>query len=284
MYVQIAKQTLMLNFIERYQLRKNSEKPLPKKVREINELLKSDYLGNPYHISQGVKRGTYLAIDNYNFDEFDNLIIYTCPSLDSAISDIYSLIRKEYPVLTSVAFDAKNKLRDRFAKKYHKMLDEILETLFEIEPNFNYNCDLVTPELAKNNYNFDVDKDCFAYVIHDGSSIYDELSYHAPQHTESFLYKYLEQYFELESTYTWATKLTLKIPIKTPQQKWNERNKETVVKSNLKYNKKVPVIAFRPTKSLRSNLEELRLPNENDTDLLNRVLQKFLALEGVGEY
>jgi hypothetical protein len=41
----------MLNFIERYHLDRDGIAPLPNQLKQINELLKSDYLDNPYKIS-----------------------------------------------------------------------------------------------------------------------------------------------------------------------------------------------------------------------------------------
>lgn len=200
----------MINFIEKYQLNKKFDKPFPKKIKEINELLSSEYLESPYKIIKGDKAKTYLAVDKYNFDEFDQPIIYTCPSLNSAVSDIYRLICKEYPELVKINFSAKNNLRDRFPKKYHKMLDKILAMLFEVEPKFDVNCDFVPTNLVKQKYNIEKNDKCFAYIIHDGSAIYDELSYRSPN-TENFLYKFLEQQnFELEPIYVWATSLTFK--------------------------------------------------------------------------
>ena len=64
-------------------------------------------------------------------------------------------------------------------------------------------------------------------------------------------------------------------PDKSPQQRWNERNREAIGKSQRKYEQKKPVISFRPTPEVRAKLEELREAGEGDTDLLNRLLLAF---------
>jgi hypothetical protein len=266
----------MLNFIERYHLDRDGIAPLPNQLKQINELLKSDYLDNPYKISEGVKRRTYLVVDYFNLDEFDQPTIYTLPDLSSACSTVYRLIRQEFPRLVKVDFAAKNKYLTKFPKKYEKFISELLEVLFEIDPLFNINNDIKLYKEIKPGYFYDnspVDCGVFAYLIHDGGSVYDEISYATARRDDSKLLKYLSDRFELEPITSWATGLILKEPITSSQEKWNASHKAKVNGYVAKSNRNRPVYSFRPDSKLRQKLEELRQDGESNQQLLSRLLK-----------
>jgi hypothetical protein len=74
---------------------------------------------------------------------------------------------------------------------------------------------------------------------------------------------------------------------KSPQQRWNEANRDALYEAQENYNQKRPVISFRPTTELLEWLEEERWEDENgkpesDAALLNRKLKKLQQLETKG--
>lgn len=200
----------MINFIRRYKLDRQEIRSLPRHLSQVNDLLKSEYLGNPYHISKGLKRGTYLVVDNYNLDEFGQVTTYTCSRLSSACSTVFRLIKKQFPEYYNINFSAYNYLLKKFPKKYQNSINELLIRLFEVDPLFDVNCDLkLINEINKTCFNDGIDEDALFYIIHDGGTIYDQLSYSSFQQSdESYLIKYLRStQFDFEAKTNCLTKL-----------------------------------------------------------------------------
>ncbi len=265
----------MLDFIERYQQDRKGIKPLPRKLDQVNQLLKSDFYGQPYHISTGIKKGKYLVVQNQDFDEFDQPKISPASSLSSAISDVYCLIRKDilFQNLIKVDFAAKQKLVEKFPKKYHKLVNKLLVELFLFDPNFDKNCDLKLPLEVEDGYfyprytsgeNYEV----FAYLIYDNCTFSEEIN-----HQGSELSNLIESLFDTEKMCEWATTLYLKEEIISPQQKWNQNNPEKLRQSDRAYKESNPAFQFIPSPELRSKIEAARLPGESDRDLLSRLLE-----------
>lgn len=74
---------------------------------------------------------------------------------------------------------------------------------------------------------------------------------------------------------------------KSPQQRWNEANRDALYQAQENYNQKRPIISFRPKAELLEWLENERYKDENgepetDAALLNRKLEKLKKLEQQG--
>ncbi|HEY9803252.1 MAG TPA: hypothetical protein V6D25_23110 [Leptolyngbyaceae cyanobacterium] len=74
---------------------------------------------------------------------------------------------------------------------------------------------------------------------------------------------------------------------KSPQQRWNEGNRDALYQAQENYNQKRPIISFRPKAELLEWLENERYKDENgepetDAALLNRKLEKLRQLEQQG--
>ena len=275
----------MLNFIERYQQDRKGIKSLPRKIEQINELLKTNWWGQPYRINHGLKKGEYLIVQVENLDEFGQPTISPASSLSSACSDIYRCIRNNivFKDLTKVNFAAKQKLIDKFPKKYHKLVNSLLVELYAYEPDFDYNCDLKLYNEVEDDYfyeGFEAGEDwVFAYIIHDDSTISEVL-----RDERTSLSQFIESLFDTERICCWATALKLKEEIFSPQQKWNKNNPETLRKSGLAkpvlehrtYKTANPPYQFIPDSKLRSQIESARKPGESDQELLTRLLSKAL--------
>jgi hypothetical protein len=74
---------------------------------------------------------------------------------------------------------------------------------------------------------------------------------------------------------------------KSPQQRWNEANRDALYQAQENYNQKRPIISFRPKAELLEWLENERYKDDNgeietDAALLNRKLEKLRQLEQQG--
>lgn len=56
---------------------------------------------------------------------------------------------------------------------------------------------------------------------------------------------------------------------------WNRTHREALKSTNQKYRSQNRLISFRPNKKAIEKLELLRLDCENDTDLINRIINTY---------
>lgn len=268
----------MLAFIERYQQYQAENKNLPRKIEQINELLKSDYWGETYTISHGIKKGQFLVIHHGSLDEFGNPELTICSSLSSACSAIYRCICKNilFKHLAKINFEAKNKIVKKFPKKYHKLIDKLLNELFIYDEHFEVNCKLLLPKetrdgLFYDNYKGGKDSETFAYLIYDNLTFAEKIN-----HETDSLSIFVNSLFDTDKMCPWATQLRLKEPILSPQQKWNQENPETIRESDRAYKEKNPNYQFYPSLELIERMESARKNGESTSNLVNRLLDKAL--------
>lgn len=102
--------------------------------------------------------------------------------------------------------------------------------------------------------------------------------------TERGAKKYLEQHLLLgrqgeKLRAKWSSIEVVEI---SAQQQWDRQHSDIVKQSKDNYDRKHPVISFRPKLEIAEWLNEERFADETDAELLNRKLEKLRQLECQG--
>lgn len=266
----------MLSFIERFQEYRDGKKGFPRKIEQINEMLTSVRHGRPYWIMAGDKKGRYEVVNTLRKDEFGCSEMYGAYGLDSACSTIHRLICKnpEFKPLTKIDFQARKEIVNKFPKKYHKLLNSLLNEILTFDLYFieNESSNLLTPDEGIKQWNsFQKEDEAFAYLTH-SFSFTDGVD----PNDDSLLMDFIESLFEVDINNIWALTLRLKKPIVSPQQKWNQKNPETIKESDRAYKERNPNYQFYPSPKLIEKIEAERKTGESTSILINRLLDKSL--------
>ena len=106
---------------------------------------------------------------------------------------------------------AKEKLIDKFPKKYHKTINKLLTELFICDPNFNENCSLQLPHEAIEYFDegtlyLDLEEleNPLFYLIHEGGIIGDFVEAEG----EDF-FSFAKETFKVDRVCLWATAFTV---------------------------------------------------------------------------
>lgn len=203
----------MLDFIDRYRLDMMNTRPLPRTVKGIDKLINpskySPYF-NLYKITHGSEPGHYLIIYP-DKDKPNHNKIVNCEGLKDSCSVLFRLIRKDNPKMMDFTDEIRNETVKKFPKQHREKIRSILSVLYEIDFEFHFNCKfLLGTEIDKHYFGFEANS--FAYIIHEGSNLDYYLSYNGDfyNHGDNDVYKFLEQYFDVEPNTVWSTSLDLK--------------------------------------------------------------------------